>query len=161
MTTPERTRLSSERPHILIVTSDEDLRSFLAEGLLFGGFWTSSVASGMQALEVFRLRTFDAVLIDLDVQGFGGIEVSRRLRGPRVAQGNESAQPGLTDVPIVMIAANPAPETRESAEAVGVDALLTPPIEIDDLVPYLFAVVDEWRRSHPGRKFADEASREM
>ncbi len=161
MTTPQRTRLSSERPHILIVTSDEDLRAFLAEGLLFGGFWTSSVASGMQALEVFRLRTFDAVLLDLDVNGFGGIEVTRRLRGPLDADVHESARPGLTDVPIVMIAANPMPETRESARTVGVDDFLTPPIEIDDLVPYLFAVVDEWRRTHPGRLFADQASREM
>jgi len=161
MTTPQRTRLSSERPHILIVTSDEDLRAFLAEGLLFGGFWTSSVASGMQALEVFRLRTFDAVLIDLDVQGFGGIEVTRRLRGPKDAQGTELARPGLTDVPIVMVAANPSLDIRDIAQAVGVDDLLTPPIDIDDLVPYLFSVVDDWRRSHPGRMFADQASREM
>lgn len=161
MTTPQRTRLASERPHILIVTSDEDLRTFLAEGLLYGGFWTSSVASGMQALEVFRLRTFDAVLLDIDVQGFGGLEISRRLRGRRSSSTSPTTQPGLTDVPIIMVAADATAETRTETIAAGADDLLTAPIEIADLVRYLFDVVDAWRQTHPGRLYADQASREM
>ena len=60
---------------------------FLAEGLLIGGFWTSTVASGIQTIEVFRLRTFDVVLLDLDVQGFGGVEILRRLRARRANAG--------------------------------------------------------------------------
>ena len=39
-----------ERPHVLIVSDDEDLSAFL--GLVYGGFWTSTVASGIQTLEV-------------------------------------------------------------------------------------------------------------
>jgi CheY-like chemotaxis protein len=161
MTTPERTRLASERPHILIVTSDEGLRTFLAEGLLYGGFWTSSVASGMQALEVFRLRTFDAVLLDLEVQGFGGLEIARRLRGTARSAFARTEPSGLTDVPIVAITQDAQPGIRELVDEIGIDDLLSPPIEISDLVPYLFNVVDEWRQAHPGRLFADQASREM
>ncbi len=161
MTTPERTRLISERPHVLIVTSDDDLRTFLAEGLLIGGFWTSSVASGLQALEVFRLRTFDAVLMDLEVHGFGGLEVTRRLRGSGRPTENTSDQSGVTDVPIVMIVANPEPEMERLIRAAGADDLLSPPIEIADLVISLFQIVDTWRQHHPGRKYADQASREM
>lgn len=161
MTTPERTRLSSERPHVLIVTSDDDLRIFLAEGLLMGGFWTSSVASGLQALEVFRLRTFDVVLMDIDVHGFGGLEVTRRLRGSGRSDLDATSQPGLTDVPIIVIAANPAAGTEDEVAEAGADVLLTPPIEIADLVRYLFRVVDTWRLDHPGRLYADQASREM
>lgn len=100
---PTRTRLASERPHVLIVTSDDDLKIFLAEGLLIGGFWTSTVASGIQAIEVSRLRTFDVVLLDLDVQGFGGLEILRRLRSTARQSTRSAIQPPLTDAPIILL----------------------------------------------------------
>ena len=53
-----------ERPHLAIVTDDLSLSHFLTEGLLYDGFWTSAIGSGLQFLEVLRLRTFDAVLLD-------------------------------------------------------------------------------------------------
>ncbi len=156
---PLRPRLASERPHVLIVTSDEDLRVFLAEGLLIGGFWTSTVASGIQAIEVFRLRTFDVVLLDLDVQGFGGAEILRRLRGTAGQSGRSAAQPALMDAPIVLVVADPEAIDESRARQLGADGLLVPPIELEDLIPYLFAVVDAWRDAHPGRPYADQANR--
>lgn len=156
---PLRRRPASERPHVLIVTSDGDLREFLAEGLLLGGFWTSSVASGIQALEVFRLRTFDLVLLDLDVQGFGGIETLRRLLGTAGVAGRAVQTQPLTDVPIVLISAEPDAMRDSDAKALGATALLLPPIELEDLIPALFRVVDSWRAERPGRLYADQASR--
>ena len=65
--TPIRPRLearqSNERPHVLIVSDDPDLAEFLVEGLPLGGFWTSAIANGLQALEVFRLRQFDLIVV--------------------------------------------------------------------------------------------------
>ena len=157
--TPLRPRLASERPHVLIVTSDEDLRVFLAEGLLMGGFWTSTVASGIQTIEVFRLRTFDVVLLDLDVQGFGGVEIRRRLRGNAGQTGRGASSAQLTDAPIILVSADPDTLDEGQARRLGADGLLVPPIELEDLIPYLFGVVDRWREAHPGRPYADQANR--
>ena len=61
----EDERRTYERPHVLIVTDDPSLSEFLGEGLVMGGFWTSVISHGLQVLEVFRLRSFDLIVVDL------------------------------------------------------------------------------------------------
>src|SRR5690349_3354968 len=92
-----------QRPHVLIVSDDEDLASFLGEGLIYAGFWTSTIASAMQTLEVFRLRSFDVMLLDAALGGMGASELLQRLRGTsRRSTGSER-----TDIPILVVAATP------------------------------------------------------
>ena len=143
------------RPHALLVTADPDLQHFLSEGLLFGGFWTSTIASAIQALEVFRLRSFDLVLVDTALPGFGGIELVRRLRG----RSDRAPVVARTDVPIVLVAGDPSEITDLDLTSVGVDHALVAPIELDDLVPLLHQIVAAWRSAHPDRPPADEAAR--
>lgn len=145
----KKRRATNVRPHVLIVTDDADLRDFLQEGLLFGGFWVSIIASGVQALEVFRLRTFDLVLIDNALAGFDAVELIRRLRLP---DGTDLGP--RTDVPIVTVA-DDAAAARTGVEA-GADEALLPPIEIEELVPELHRIVHEWRARHPDRPWADQ-----
>ncbi|MEZ4624469.1 MAG: hypothetical protein R2843_06700 [Thermomicrobiales bacterium] len=58
-----------QRPHVLIVSDDQGLAEFLSEGLTIAGFWTSVIASALQTLEVFRLRTFDLIIVDAALDG--------------------------------------------------------------------------------------------
>jgi CheY-like chemotaxis protein len=145
-------RSATQRPHVLIVSDDQDLSEFLSEGLTVGGFWTSVIASGIQALEVFRLRTFDLVLVDAALKGLGPLEVIRRLRRP----GEEDAP--RTDIPILVIAGGLDEIDAHGVQQVGADGLLLPPIELEALIPALFRIVDEWRASHPDRLWADQAA---
>lgn len=147
-------RSATARPHILILGDDQDLTTFLSEGLTIGGFWTSVIASGIQALEVFRLRTFDLVLIDVTLKGMGALEVIRRLRLP----GAEDAP--RTDIPILAIAADLEEADPEEVSAAGADGLLIPPIELEELIPALFRIVDDWRRAHPDRPWADQLAQQ-
>lgn len=140
------------RPHVLIVTNDPDLRDFLQEGLLFGGFWVSVIASGVQTLEVFRLRTFDLVLVDADLPGLSSSELIRRLRSAPSNAGDTR-----TDVPVLLIVADDREIEREARHA-GADAVLAPPIELDSLIPLLHSTIEEWRRRHPDRPWADQAA---
>lgn len=139
------------RPHILIVSDDLDLSQFLQSGLTVAGFWISTVASALQTLEIFRLRTFDIMLIDAALEGLGADEVVRRLRAP--AQGATSAR---TDIPIVLIAGSQEEVCPEDAIAMGADDVWYPPIEIEDLAVDLFSAVRKWREQHPDRPWADE-----
>lgn len=143
------------RPHILIVGDDVDLTSFLAEGLLLAGFWTSVVASSVQALELFRLRSFDLVLLDAALGGFGALELVRRLRGRAAGATDGQAR---TDVPLVVVAADVTETAPEAAIAAGVDEVIVAPLALETLAPRLHALVGAWRAAHPDRPWADQAA---
>jgi DNA-binding response OmpR family regulator len=121
---------ANEMPEILVVTNDLGLWSFLNEGLVTGGMWTSLVGSGLQTLEVFRLRTFDLAIIDTELGDLSALELVRRLRGT-----SDRTEPGrsLVEIPIFMIAESPESVSFEEVRAAGGNELLLPPIEIEDL----------------------------
>lgn len=144
---------ASERPHVLIVSDDEDLASFLGEGLVIAGFWTSVVASAIQTLEVFRLRSFDVMLVDATLGGVGAFELVRRLRAR-----TERAAEQRTDIPILFVAAAEREAPPEAVVEAGGDGLVLAPIELEELALRLFAVVSDWRAAHPGREWADRAA---
>lgn len=140
------------RPHVLIVSDDTDLSAFLAEGLVYGGFWTSTVASGIQTLEVFRLRTFDLALVDAGLHDLSATEVIRRLRGRST---RSTALPSRTDIPIVIVAASEREAAGIDPAALGIDGIRIAPIDLEELVPDLHGVVEHWRALHPEREWAD------
>ena len=142
-----------ERPHVLIVTDDEDLRDFLSEGLVIAGFWTSTVASALQTLEVFRLRTFDLAIVDLALGGMSATELIERLRSETTDSARSEVR---TDIPLLALADDPElPEVAEALRA-GADDVLFPPLELEDLASRLHSVVRQWRSAHPDRPYADE-----
>jgi DNA-binding response OmpR family regulator len=143
-----------QRPHILIITDDPDLTDFLGEGLVYAGFWTSVIASALQTLEVFRLRSFDAIILDADLGGIGALELVRRLRG----RSDRSPEDERTDIPILLISQPPGEMDPTEQLNLDVDAVISPPIELEDLAAVLNQIVAAWRMRRPGRPWADEAA---
>lgn len=148
----------NERPHVLIVSDDPALAQFLSQGLPLGGFWTSVIASGLQALEVFRLRQFDMIAIDASLQSFDAMELMRRLRGisPRA-----EANAARTSAPFVVFGALPLSREAPSDEELGIAARILPPVELEEVVPVLHGVFARWRAVHPDAPLADAASRDF
>ncbi len=144
-----------ERPHVLIVSDDPSLVAFLSEGLPLGGFWTSVIASGLQALEVFRLRQFDLVVIDATLQSFDAFELMRRLRG---SSQRAKASAARTAAPFVVF--GPLPEDHQpSTEAqLGIATWIEPPAELEEVVPALHRAFAQWRTDHPDTPLADAAA---
>jgi DNA-binding response OmpR family regulator len=143
-----------QRPHVLIVSDDPELTGFLGEGLVYAGFWTSAIASAVQALEVFRLRSFDAMVLDAALGGIGAIELLRRLRG----RSDRAPTAERTDIPILVIAASRDELDPVLAAQVGADGVILAPIELEQLAADLGHAVTRWRTLHPDRKWADEAA---
>jgi two-component system, OmpR family, response regulator len=157
----ERPRLQarkhSERPHVLIVSDDPSLTTFLNEGLPLGGFWTTVISSGLQALEVFRLRQFDILIVDWELQSFQALEFLKRLRGVSTrSSGNEAR----TIAPIVLISEHPAHLTEEDQFLLGVSRMLQAPLELDEVARELHATFEEWRYSFPNIPMSDDPLRE-
>lgn len=145
---------ANERPHILVVTDDPDLTSFLTEGLPLGGFWVSVIANGLQALEVFRLRQFDLVVLDADMQSFDAIEFLRRLRG---ASTLDPAGVKRTEAPVVILTTTPMPRDFDP-HFLGVKSILQAPLELEEIVVSLHQVFQEWREANPHSPLADSAN---
>ncbi len=148
-------RQSNERPHVLIVSDDPDLAEFLAEGLPLGGFWASVIASGLQALEVFRLRQFDLVVVDAGMRSFDALEFLRRLRG---VSSHDPKGESRTSAPAVLIVDTLTDPLRQLPLHLGVATTLRPPLELDEVVRTLHHVFDTWRRDYPDTPLADSAA---
>lgn len=150
-------RKHSERPHVLIISDDPSLATFLNEGLPLGGFWTTVIASGLQALEVFRLRQFDIIALDNELRSFDAIELVKRLRG--LSSRADQDKPRTT-APIILISEAEITIDPEMMAHLGISRALSAPLDLDDLAPDLHQVYEDWREAYPSLPLSDDPSRE-
>lgn len=150
--TPDFSGSALNRPHVLIVTDDRDLATFLGEGLLISGFWTSVVASGMQALELFRLRTFDAMVVDAAISDFPVLELVQRLRSPLFDDACRYNRP------LLLLAGGEHELAAGDANDRGADATMFAPVELADVALLLFSLVHQWRINNPAALWSDAAN---
>ena len=118
---------------ILIADDDPDLRLVLRRTLEALGFEINECSSGEQAVREVEARRFDAVLLDVNMRGAGGIEACRELR--RMAPYLQILMLTVRDSEAAMI---------EALEA-GADDYITKPFSIPELIARLRSAV---RRSN-------------
>lgn len=104
--------------HILVVEDDPVYAHFVASTLRAAGHDISIAFNGAQAREQARTGKPDAVILDLGLPDESGYDTARALRR------------GLVDdaAVIILLTANQYPE-RDTAEAVGIDMVLSKPVE--------------------------------
>ncbi len=88
------------------------------------GFEITEAADGQEALDA-GMEGFDLVLMDLNMPKVGGIEATRLFRSTEA--------PGR-HVPIVALTADAMPEQIDACLAVGMDAHISKPILMDQLI---------------------------
>jgi DNA-binding response OmpR family regulator len=114
--------MASTAPRSVLVVDDEPtLRETLAEALAGDGLEVITAADGREALERFRAREPDLVLLDLMLPGISGIEVCRILR-------RESS------VPIVMLTARDSEIDKVVGLELGADDYVTKPFSLRELL---------------------------
>lgn len=129
-----------ERPHLAIVTQDLSLSHFLTEGLLYEGFWTSAIGSGLQFLEVLRLRDFEAVVIDA---GLGDIAVDELLRRMRGTSDRVSIDAPRSEMPAMIIAGFAGEIELGDVLEAGGQGLLEPPLDIEDVAQAMRSILPQ------------------
>jgi DNA-binding response OmpR family regulator len=137
------------RPHVLIVSDDSGLSGFLSEGLTVAGFWTSVIASALQTLEVFRLRSFDLIIVDAALDGLGAEQLLKRLLRA------DQSEPPLTERPLVVLAGSAEEMSPARSAELGAIRIYYPPVDIEPLALDLFSIVQSWRDAFPDTNWAD------
>jgi two-component system response regulator MprA len=118
----------SGRPRVLVVEDDADIAGVLRRSLDKEGYDVRVAADGEVALEEAGNFAPDAVVLDLGLPKLDGVEVSRRLR----AEG---------DVPILILTARDALDSRVEGLDSGADDYLVKPFEREELLARLRALL--------------------
>jgi DNA-binding response OmpR family regulator len=130
---------ATSRPvRVLVVEDDEDIAQVLQRSLRLDGYEVKLAADGVRALEEAHAFLPDLVVLDLGLPRLDGIDVARRLRE------------GGDDVPILILTARDALESRVEGLDIGADDYLVKPFERQELLARLRALL----RRRPPRGMA-------
>lgn len=122
---------------ILVVDDDENLVDLLKEYLEKDGYKVLTAYDGQSALNLFRLRDVDLIVLDLMLPKVSGLNVCRGVR-------NES------QAPIIMLTAKTEEEDRIKGLNLGADDYVTKPFSPGELLARIRAVLR--RSSEEGAK---------
>ena len=120
---------------ILIVEDDPDIQELLCAYLRDAGYAPSAAGDGVEALNLFRTRSFDLVLLDLmlpKIDGFAVCELIRRQ----------------SQVPILMVTALDGEEHQLRGFGMDIDDYVTKPFSMPVLLEKIRVILK--RSSGPG-----------
>ena len=101
-------------------------REVLVRQLALIGVAADTCADGVEALELFNERSYDAVLADIHMPRMDGYELTQRLRQCETSG-------AARRIPIVAVTANAMRGEEERCLAAGMDAYLGKPMSLDRL----------------------------
>jgi two-component system, OmpR family, response regulator MprA len=120
---------ASARPvRVLVVEDDEEIAQVLQRSLRLEGYEVRLAGDGESALELAGAYNPDLVVLDLGLPRLDGIEVAKRLREH-------------DDVPILMLTARDALESRVEGLDSGADDYLVKPFERQELLARMRALL--------------------
>lgn len=126
---------ASAAPYALLLVEDDVIVAAVIRGLLEQqGHAVRHVIDGLAALVELGQSQFDAVLLDLDLPGVDGFQVTRLIR--------QRESPG-TRLPIVAVTARASHSDEATARAAGMDGFLHKPVTGEQLTVALARVVRE------------------
>ncbi|WP_263368065.1 response regulator transcription factor [Edaphobacter bradus] len=118
---------------LLIVEDDSALRRSLRTTLDVLGFDVAEASTGEDALVRLRMVDYEAVLLDINMPGIGGIETCRRIRR------------SFTRLPILMLSVRDGEDDKVEALEVGADDYVTKPFQTRELTARIRAAIRRFR----------------
>lgn len=126
---------------ILVADDNKTSRDVLTQMLSRMGAEVVTVADGTAAIGRIERESFDALLVDIEMPRFSGLDVIRHLR---------SAPGPMARLPILAVTAYSLRANRQAIEAAGATAVLSKPnLAIAALGDTILAAIDPDRESRP------------
>ena len=136
--------MMSERPHVLIVDDDREIRGLLAQYLEKHEFRTTAVADGREMRRILERSHVDLLVLDLMLPGEDGLSLCRELRS-------------RSQLPIIMLTARGEDVDRIVGLELGADDYVAKPFNPRELLGRIKAVLR--RSAHAPRDPSPETVR--
>jgi len=114
---------------ILVVDDEQNFLELLTGSLGKRGFEVKTASNGIEALKLVEIESFDLALLDIRMGPMNGIQ----LLGEITAR-----QP---DIKVIMMSGYPTRETGGQALEKGASAYLTKPIDLEELLKTMNALL--------------------
>jgi two-component system, NtrC family, response regulator AtoC len=145
---PNPPNVSSIKTRVLIVDDDGTMSRYLQSYLSRRNFDVSTALSGEEAIRMFRVFDPQLVLLDFAMPGMNGIETLERIKGIK------------SDIAVIMISGQTAPETIFRASKLGADDFLSKPFEPKDLDVRIAKLLDRQRISTEVTQMRDQVRKQ-
>ncbi len=114
---------------VLAVDDESSLTELLSMAMRYEGWQVTTAGSGSDAVRAARETRPDAIVLDMMLPDFDGLEVMRRIR---------SEDP---DVPVIFLTAKDAVEDRIGGLTAGGDDYVTKPFSLEEVIARLRALL--------------------
>lgn len=124
-----------DQPTILVVEDDPTINSAVTDRLVAEGFRVVQAFDGPTAVSAAETHRPDAVVLDVMLPGFDGLEVCRRIQATR-------------PVPVLMLTARTDETDLLIGLGVGADDYVTKPFRMREVVARIRALLRRVERAH-------------
>ena len=112
--------LPDDAPHLLVVDDDRRIRDLLSRFLAGEGYRVTTADTASDARAKLKGLSFDLLILDVMMPGESGFDLAKAIRGD-------------STVPILMLTARDATESRIKGLEIGADDYLSKPFEPREL----------------------------
>ena len=117
--------------HILVIDDEKAIRNTLKEILEYEKHRVSLAANGLEGLELLKKESFDALLLDIKMEGMDGMEVL------------EQVVKEWPDLPVIMISGHGTVDTAVKAIKMGAFDFIEKPLDLNRLLITLRNAMDK------------------
>jgi CheY-like chemotaxis protein len=125
----------------VLYVEDVVTNQFLIEEILSDwGISVTMASDGYKALELIKDKSYDLILMDIQMPGIDGLETTKRIRALK--------NPYFKNVPILALTASTTDSTRDEIFLCGMQDYVLKPINVDDLrtkIVEVTNIVDEFK----------------
>jgi len=132
-----------DAPHLLVVDDDRRIRDLLSRFLASEGYRVTTAETATDARAKLKGLSFDLLVLDVMMPGETGFDLAKAIRGD-------------SNVPILMLTARDAAESRIRGLEIGADDYLSKPFEPRELS---LRIANILRRAHPAAPSPAESVR--
>ena len=119
---------------LILFVDDEALTlTLLSQAAAILGHDSVTTENGQEAVRIAEERAPELILLDMNLKGTNGIEVTKALRN----------NPKTSAIPVLILSAGPGNQTAELVAASGADAYLSKPIRLQTLIEVIREYTDQ------------------